>query len=87
MTSPETGDRNDPIRQRDAEIINGRYFTREEIEAGLDDPGAPYGLAHKSELLLRYFAPMLCGDVERAELCRRLRVAEKRGKEENEKGN
>lgn len=49
-------------------------FTREYLEANLDNPADPYGLADKDEAVLRYLAPMACGEVERFELCRRQRI-------------
>lgn len=56
---------------------NGRRFTDDEIRRGLDDPGDPFGLAHVSDRVINYMAPMLGGEIERAEAVRRRRTAGK----------
>jgi hypothetical protein len=52
---------------------------RDWVSDNLDNPGDPYGLANKEEYLLKYIAPMACGELERAELCRRFRTRHKTG--------
>lgn len=47
---------------------------REYLEAHQDDPGDPYFIAHEPDWMIRYFAPMACGEIERFESVRRLRV-------------
>ncbi len=44
---------------------------REQLEAGLDDPGDPYGLANTPDFVIDYFAA--CFEEERFEQCRRIR--------------
>jgi hypothetical protein len=47
---------------------------RDYLEAHLDDPADPYFSAHLPDWLIRYFAPMACGEIERFESCRRYRT-------------
>ena len=56
-------------RAREAGLTRMEY-----IDQNLDNPEDPFGLADKPEYILKYFAPKLCGEIDRAELCRRYRV-------------
>lgn len=56
----------------DAKQKRLRSFTREYLDANLDNPNDPYGLAEDPEFVIRYLSP--CYAVYGAEITRRFRL-------------
>jgi len=57
--------------------VNSKSFSREYLEANLDNPGDPYGLADRGDAVIEYLAP--CFAVYRHEHARRYRLSKAQG--------